>query len=86
MNKIKLAFAALLLTTMILLASCTANQRARNYGGTEEITINPNEKFINVAWKEDHLWIVTHDTVTDTYYAREKSSYGIMEGKLIIKK
>jgi len=68
------------------LLSCTDNQRARNFGGTETITLEPQEKFINITWKQDNLWVIVQDTITGIYYAKEKSSYGLMEGKVIIKK
>ena len=32
--------------TLLALASCTDNQRARSFGGTETIKIEPQEKFI----------------------------------------
>lgn len=72
--------------TLLALASCTDNQRARNFGGTETIKLEPQEKFINIAWKQDNLWIVVQDTITGDYYAREKSSFGVMQGKVIIQK
>jgi hypothetical protein len=79
----KLAIVAI---TLLAFASCTDNQRARNFGGTETIKLEPNEKFINVTWKQDNLWVVVQDTVTGVFYAKEKSSYGLMEGKVIIQK
>lgn len=72
--------------TLLALASCTDNQKARNYGGTETVKLEPQEKFINITWKQDNLWIVVQDTITGTYYAREKSSFGVWEGKVIIQK
>lgn len=73
-----------LLFIVIILASCTENRMARNYGGTSSFTLEPNEKFINITWKGDDLWIIVQDTVSGIYYAKEKSSYGLMEGKIII--
>lgn len=70
--------------TLLTLASCTDNQRARSFGGTETIKIEPQEKFINITWKQDNLWIIVQDTVTGTIYAKEKSSFGVMQGKVII--
>ena len=72
--------------TLLVLVSCTDNQRARSFGGTETVKLEPNEKFINITWKQDNLWIIVQDTVTGTYYAREKSSFGVMQGKVIIQK
>ena len=74
----------LFLLTCILITSCTDNQRARRYGGTETIQLKPNEEFINISWKEADLWIITRDTISNIYYAREKSSFGIWEGSIKI--
>ncbi len=68
------------------LFSCTDNKRARSFGGTETVTLRPNEKLLNVTWKDSDMWIITQDTVTGICYAREKSSLGILEGTIIIKK
>ena len=72
--------------TLLALVSCTDNQRARSFGGTETIKLEPNEKFINITWKQDNLWLIVQDTVTGTYYAREKSSFGLVQGKVVIQK
>ena len=74
----------LLSVTLLMLWSCTDNQRARSLGGTETINLEANEKFINITWKEENLWIIVQDTLTGTYYAREKSSFGVMQGKVVI--
>jgi len=67
------------------LASCTDNQRAKHWGGTEEIQLKPNEVVLNVTWKESEMWICTKDTVTGVVYFREKSNWGVMEGTVILK-
>lgn len=72
--------------TLLALASCTDNQRARKFGGTETIKIEPQEKFINITWKQNNLWVIVQDTITGTIYAKEKSSFGVMQGKVIIQK
>ena len=69
----------------IMLASCTENQRVKNWGGTEEISLKKNEIVLNVTWKETQMWICTKDTVTGIVYFREKSNWGVMEGTVIIK-
>ena len=79
----RLTFAFVIL---FVLASCTDNQRARSFGGTETIRIEPQEKFINITWKQDNLWVIVQDTITGTIYAKEKSSFGVMQGKVIIEK
>jgi hypothetical protein len=67
------------------MASCTDNQRAKHWGGTEEIQLKPNEVVLNVTWKEAEMWICTKDTVTGVTYFREKSNWGVMEGTVILK-
>jgi hypothetical protein len=71
--------------TTLGLASCTDNQRAKHWGGTEEIQLKPNEVVLNVTWKESEMWICTKDTTTGLTYFREKSNWGVMEGTVILK-
>lgn len=68
-----------------MLSSCTKNQRTRTLGGTETIQVNKNEIVLNVTWKQDQMWICTRDTVTNITYFREKSSWGVLEGTVILK-
>lgn len=75
----------LLLTIALTVFSCTDNARARRFGGTEEISLKPNEVVLNVTWKENQMWICTKDTVTNVTYFREKSSWGVLEGTVIFK-
>jgi uncharacterized lipoprotein YehR (DUF1307 family) len=75
----------IVLVSALTLASCTDNERARRFGGTEEIALKRNEVVLNVTWKENEMWICTQDTVTNTTYFREKSSWGVMEGTVILK-
>jgi hypothetical protein len=70
---------------IISLASCTANERARNYGGTETVDIPEGRILINCTWKQDDLWILTKDTTTGKMYFNEKSSWGVMEGEINFK-
>lgn len=74
-----------LLVGVIALTSCTENERARRFGGTEEVALKPNEVVLNVTWKQDQMWICTQDTVTGVAYFREKSNWGVMEGTVILK-
>ena len=74
----------LLSLVVVSLMSCTDNQRARSFGGTEIIKLEPNEEFINITWKQDNLWIIVKDKNTGKFYAREKSSFGVMQGKVVI--
>lgn len=67
------------------LTSCTDNTIARNYGGTEVIELRQGERFENITWKEENLWMVVYDSISGDYKAREKSSYGVWEGQIVIK-
>jgi hypothetical protein len=45
------------LLTTFLLASCTAQQRARSYGGTLDINLPPSTKLVTATWKDTaDLW------------------------------
>jgi hypothetical protein len=70
---------------VVVMSSCTENARARHFGGTETLALKPNEVVLNVTWKESQMWICTQDTVTRVVYFREKSSWGVMEGTVILK-
>ena len=74
-----------ILVTMVVMSSCTENSRARSFGGTETLSLKTNEVVLNVTWKENHMWICTQDTTDGVVYFREKSSWGVMEGTVIIK-
>jgi hypothetical protein len=79
----------LTLTLMVSLLSCTQNQMARQFGGTEVINLNQGDRLVNVTWKGKEgtdLWILTKkDTTAPTQYSfKEKSNFGIMEGEIII--
>lgn len=80
----KFAFIVLLVTSM-LVSSCTDNQRAKNFGGTQEVKLGPNEKFVNITWKNNSLWVIVQDTTTGIFYAKERSSFGLIQGQVIIK-
>jgi hypothetical protein len=75
---------------IVLLVSCTGNQRARTFGGTETIQLEEGVRLVNVTWKGREgggdLWILTKKDTTKatTYSFKEKSNFGVMEGEVII--
>ena len=75
----------MILVTMVVRSSCTENVRARHFGGTETLALKPNEKVLNVTWKDNEMWVCTKDTITGVVYFREKSNWGVMEGTVILK-
>lgn len=79
------------LIAITLLASCTDNSKARMWGGTETIQLEPGKRLVNITWKSSDktgadLWILTKQDTTkpSTYLFEEKSSMGIFEGKVIV--
>jgi len=66
----------------VLMSSCTSNEMARKFGGNETVELQPNRVLVNVTWKENNMWILTKDTITNQMYFNEKSSYGLMEGQV----
>jgi len=74
----------------ITLMGCTENQMVKNYGGTQTIDLPTGRRLVNITWKggesSANLWILTKKDTSKptTYYFEEKSSMGVMEGKVII--
>lgn len=85
----KKLFYLLMMVTIMSLASCTENTRARSFGGESTIQLTPGAALVNVTWKENNLWILVNtrdkNVAPSTYYFIEKSSFGAIEGKIIIK-
>jgi hypothetical protein len=75
----------ILTASSLIFVGCTENSRARHWGGTEKIEIKKNEVLLNATWKESNLWVLTQDTITKVNHFREHSSYGIMEGEILMK-
>jgi hypothetical protein len=75
----------ILVVLSIGLGSCTDNSSAKNWGGTEAMELQQNHKLLNVTWKGDNMWLLTQDTTTGTCYFKEKSSWGVLEGTIIIR-
>ncbi len=82
---------AIILSVFAFLAvfGCTQQQRAKSFGGTSTENLPPNRKLINVTWKDDHLWYLTRPMVAsdtaETYEFKESSSYGFLNGTVILK-
>jgi hypothetical protein len=72
----------------IMLMSCTENQRAKSWGGTADVNVEPNHKVVNVTWKDNDLWILvrpmTSTDVPETLVFYEKSGWGVLNGKYVI--
>lgn len=70
-------------------SSGLSNYAAKKLGGTSSEELPPNKKLVNVTWKDTHLWILTRDMkpneVPETYEFKETSTFGIVEGTVVIK-
>ena len=77
----------LVLVAVVAFSSCTENLRARNYGGTTTIELDPGQKLIEVTWKETSIWYLTEPMEPGyepkTKVFQEDSRFGVMEGKVI---
>ena len=81
--------AILAIAVIVSMASCTQNERAKSFGGTATVNLPQGQKLVNITWKEDQIWYLTRpmsstDTA-ETYTFQEESSYGMMEGTVILK-
>lgn len=78
-----------LVVCVILLVSCTENQRARQFGGTLTIELPPGEKLVTATWKEVDLFYLTEPMDSNytpkTKIFREDSSWGVMESTVVFK-
>lgn len=74
-----------LLLLSVLIFGCTENIRTKEFGGSQDIQLRPNEVLLNITWKNSDMWVLTKDTVTGFKYFRESSSWGVWEGEITIK-
>lgn len=78
----------LILLTAITLIGCTANERARYWGGKATTNLGAGQKLVTVTWKEKDLWILTKpmstNDVAETYTFKESSNLGLVEGTVVI--
>lgn len=88
-KNVRLAILALAICSAFFTAACTQNQRARNFGGTATVELAPGKKLVNATFKKDDLWLLTRaakpDEKPEVYEFVEDSSFGIMNGKVIIR-
>jgi hypothetical protein len=90
LKTIKNLLVFLFLTILISMSvSCTQNQRAKNFGGTAKYDLPKGKKLLVVTWKGDDMWYLVRDAkegeTPETYQFYESSSWGLMNGKIILK-
>ncbi len=81
---IGLLFAFLCVIGILGAASCTANQRAKNFGGSQTVELSPGVKLVTATWKDAELWYLTRPMrvgeTPETLTLHEQSSFGMVEG------
>jgi hypothetical protein len=81
--------AALLVAMTAMFGGCTANEMARNYGGTMTVDLPEGTKLVTATWKGTHLWYLTRPMEegerATTVTFKESSNMGMMEGTIIFR-
>ena len=69
------------------LGGCTANQRARQFGGTVKIQLPCGQKLSFATWKDANLWYAVRPfrpgETPETTTMIEDSDYGVMKGRVV---
>ncbi len=85
-SKMKKIIIAIL--TNLILTSCTANDMAKQYGGTVKMDVPCDSKVVTITWKDSQTWILTRpirkDETFEKYEFGERSRWGVLEGKVIL--
>lgn len=75
-----------ILIVAAVLASCTGNTMAKQYGGSMDIDIPEGQKLLNASWKESNVWYLTRTMKqtdsAENYIYKEVSAHGILEGTI----
>lgn len=83
MKKLALLFVVIM---FIFSVGCTAQQRAKKYGGSATISLPPGMKLVEATWKGDDLWYLvrkrTEKETPQSYVFSESSSWGMFEGRI----
>lgn len=84
MKKIMIAICLFLILTV----TTGCQWAAKNIGGSYTVELEPNQKLVNVTWKESQLWVLTkqmnEDDVAETYTFQEDTTMEILEGTVTI--
>lgn len=77
----------LILMVVLGITACS-NTLSKEYGGTMKLELEPNQKLVNITWKDTELWYLTRpmkeNEEAETLTFQEKNNTGLMEGKVII--
>lgn len=79
----------MMVVAMMFMVGCTANERARQWGGVGNFDLPKGQKLVTITWKGANIWYMARqmrsNEVAEVYEFCEKSTFGIVEGKVIIK-
>lgn len=82
-------YGILLAAVLIMLTGCTQQERAKDWGGSYTLELAPGRKLVVVTWKESNLWVLTRPMVRgevpETYELKESSSFGLLQGVVILR-
>ncbi len=86
--KKKVIIFSLLVTLVLTLCGCSEKTRAKSFGGSTSIDLEPGEKLEEVTWKDSNLWILTRPMregeTAEKYTFSEDSEFGLIEGTVYI--
>lgn len=73
---------------IVLLSSCTENERVKSFGGTQTVNLPAKTKLVNVTWNvNSDMWILTRpmceNETPETLTFSKKSNFGVVEGTVI---
>ena len=83
MKETRFFVAALVAAGLAVLSGCE-QQLARSFGGTLKADIPSGTQLVAVTWKGADLWVLYFDPRTNTCTFKENSTYGVMEGAVVI--
>lgn len=77
----------IIIAMMLMLSACTANSRAKHWGGTETINLPACQKLVNATWKDAQLWYLTRPMregeTLETLSLHEQSNLGLVQGTVV---
>ena len=85
---VRISACVLLWLALVSAFACTSQERAKRFGGTSKVELASGKKLVMITWKNSDLWVLTRsmtaNDVAETYEFKESSSFGVMEGTIII--
>ena len=85
-DSVKIGIIIVIVILIANLCSCTSNQRAKHWGGSMTINVEPGYKVTMATFKEANMWYMV-EPMDDDYVPKDKiliedSNWGMIEGKV----